>query len=658
MLDIDVTDVDETKTILGEDEPPRAKLAEDTLREVIGHLPNGGEARDGQMDMASWAMEAIDQDIHAVIQAPTGTGKTLAYLVPAILEAKDRQKRIVVATATKALQDQLANKDLPFLQQHLGEFTYTVLKGRSNYLCKQRLAEIKKEREGQLGLQNGYKMPDDTFKRIVDFDDSSFTGDRADMPVAVDDVAWSQVSVGSEECPGVKKCPKGNVCFADRAKQISETVDVVIANHHLYAFSIKTRVLPEHQIVILDEAHQIEDTFANALSETISSGRFSWLANKVDKVGGSQTIVKSLRGVGEELEDCLQPLKNERLTDGLPDDLREILGKASTILHNLYGHLMNMSSSLLQGNSNADIDRVTHSGQWLAGTIAAILSFDDGYVLWVNNRKSPQLCATPIYIGEKLAEQVWPLRSAVLTSATIPPNTVDSLGLPPMTIEGDVESPFDLKTNALFYCSSDIPDPREIDSEARRLDDILRLIQAAEGRTLALFTSYKTMHTMAEAVASKVPWPILVQGSDAPAALRNRFAADEQASLFATMSFWEGIDVPGPSCSLVIIDKLPFARPDDPIMQAKREASGKKAFRKVDLPWAATRLAQGSGRLIRTSTDKGVIAILDSRLMNANYGSVLKKHLPPIPWTEDLDEAVEFLRGLRAENIDTEQVAA
>ena len=659
---------------------PLATRTETALRKVVQQLPDGGEVREGQLDMACWIADGYENETHVVVQAPTGTGKTLAYLIPSILrQQSEGNHRTIIATATKALQDQLAGKDLPFLRQHLGEFSYAVLKGRSNYLCLQRLAELQRESEGTLKLDgqfvdvrnNGLDL-----NKLETWATTTESGDRAYLPDPISDEDWQKVSVTSDECPGAKKCPKGSTCLSERARHQAEKADVVIVNQHLYGLDILHDILPEHDAVVLDEAHQAEEIFAQALTVWLSPNRIYALVKRCEKLSVSVPLVDDLRNVASDLHSMLTPMLGERLPGGFSEEQTVILERAIGHVSDLRDELETLharatrhmtdphaESEQLQKNAGdraQETLRLSKSSERLYTDLWSLRNIqEDTHVLWVDGKKNPKnsqisalrLGATPIYIGETLSESLWPHKAAVLTSATIPLNTVERLGLPFATIEGEVDSPFDLKNNGLIYCPPDMPDHREAGAEIRRTNDLLSLINAAEGRTLALFTSYKAMNAAAEQISRQVPWPILVQGAMPPAMIRKRFTDDEQTCLFATLSFWEGLDVPGPSCSLVAIDKLPFARPDDPVMQARRDAAGKAAFRKVDLPLTATRLAQGSGRLIRTATDKGVVAIFDSRLVNARYGATLQKALPAMSWASDREEAERFLRSLRTEQL-------
>ena len=619
---------------------------------VVGSLPGGGERREGQREMASLVAEVIDSKGHAVVQAGTGTGKSLAYLVPALLSGK----RTVIATATKALQDQLASKDLPFVAKQLGvKVDCAVLKGRSNYLCRQRLDEAL----GKTPLaveelpwdEGGFGKPS---RRVLDavalFSERSISGDRSELRFDMSDMAWRSFSVTRSECPGAGRCPQGRNCFAEQARARAARAKVVIVNHHLYALSLVfPGIIDDHDLVVIDEAHQLEEAVSSALGRWIAPARFTVLARSGRTLRADREACTAIDETKDLLHDRLKPLAGRRLRDPgeLMDTLTVAAGRISHLVESLRARFGGDAS---QSETPPTAQRTLMSAQALLDDVNALRVPDDNDIVWVDGSTAvPALRTTPLRIDELLAESLWSQRAAVLTSATIPPAMRESLGLPDSAATADVGSPFDYKNNALLYCPRGLPGPGGIDRTGRRLDELEALITAARGRTLALYTSYSAMHAAAEAIRDRIPWPVLTQGTKPKAALMEEFASDEHSCLFATLSFWQGVDVPGRSCSLVVIDKLPFPRPDDPVLEARRELAGPNAFRAIDLPRTATLLTQGAGRLIRTAQDRGVVAVLDPRLATRNYRHTLTGALPPMRRSIKRHEAIDYLHAATAD---------
>jgi ATP-dependent DNA helicase DinG len=620
------------------------------LEKVVSELP-AGSARPGQEAMAEAVSKAIVGKRHLVVQAGTGTGKTLAYLVPAILSGR----RTVVATATKALQDQLAGKDLPFLQEHLDRpFTWAVLKGRSNYLCRQRLDEAM-DGEVQLSLGSSLDPADKPstadLQELAEWAETTPTGDRAELAKEPRAATWAAVSTGSDECPGATKCPRGEDCFAEDARHAAAVSDVIVVNTHLYGTNIAAggAVLPDHDLVIFDEAHQLEDTVSETCGAELTAGRFTALAHVVGGIIDDETLKEGLLGAGDRLGLALAPLVDSRLRRGLSDDLASVLAAARTRLDEAVSALRKIDSDA--ADVNARRERAMKAVTTLQADVDVTMNLTPEVVAWVEQPgREPRLCVAPLDVAPVLTEFVWEHRTAVLTSATIPPRLADIVGLDPEQVdEMDAGSPFDFAADALLYCAAHVPDPRQPGYEEALHEELQALITAAGGRTLALFTSYRAMQAAADALRKTLDTAVLVQGDLPKPALTQAFADDEATSLFATLSFWQGVDVPGRSLSLVTIDKLPFPRPDEPLLQARREQARAEAFATVDLPRAATLLAQGVGRLIRTSTDRGVVAVLDSRLANASYRWTIVNALPPMNRTRHRAEAEAFLRELTAD---------
>jgi ATP-dependent DNA helicase DinG len=626
-------------------------------------LPGGGERRDGQRIMAEAVARGIMAGEHVVVQAGTGTGKSLGYLIPAILSGK----KVVVATATKALQDQLCSKDLPFLEEHLGtRFSYALLKGRSNYFCSQRSAELlnqMKSGAGQLRLEGSVAAAPasivDEIVSIATWAGGSKTGDKAELTFEPSAAAWGSVSVSAAECPGAAKCPSGDVCFAERARARAADADVIVVNMHLYGQHIRSGgfVLPEHEVVVLDEAHELEDVVADSLGAEISGGRFSAYAGRLRAVVSDIDAKVDVAVMSPLLDAALSPFSGKAIEGGPSADaeIRRVLNMASGRVRAALEIVRSAVPSDAPADAKTRLARAVQSGGALADEIDSALAVgregETDQLAWVESAqgaRGPVLRISPIEVGPMLDAGVWQKVSAVLTSATIPPRLTERLQLPKeRTNELDVGSPFSFDTQGLLYCARHLPDPRHDRYETLMHKELRALIAAAGGRTLALFTSWKTMKAAVEACRD-LDVPIVAQGELPKPVLVQRFADDEATCLFATMGFWQGIDVPGRTCSLVVIDKLPFSRPDEPLLLARRERVGAKAFELIDLPRAATLLAQGVGRLIRTSADRGVVAVLDPRLSTARYAHDLVRALPPLRRTRHLAEVETFLREITA----------
>ncbi|MBA3655276.1 MAG: ATP-dependent DNA helicase [Actinobacteria bacterium] len=621
----------------------------EALERVVSAFPSGGERRTGQQAMAEAVARSIESGRHLIVQAGTGTGKGLAYLVPSLLSGR----RVVVSTATKALQDQLSTKDLPFLEKHLGhKVSFAVLKGRSNYFCRQRAKEVLGGGDDdQLGLEELDVAEDATVVgrqvvRLVEWARTTASGDRADLPFEPTPRAWSSVSVSAMECPGVLKCPSGDECFAEAARLKAEAADVVVVNTHLYGAHLASgrNVIPPHEVVIFDEAHELEDIASSSLGLELTAGRFRALAFAIRRLR-DEGAAAPIFDIGGRFDAAFDPARGERLLRGR-DDVERFLDLASQRVRDATAELRKVETD------DAAKARTLQAAGHLAGDIDFVRNATDGQVVWVEGAPgSPVVKIAPIDVGAALVEHLWDPEegdrvTAVLTSATIPVALGARLGLDSDDYDAlDVGSPFDFEENGLLYCAAHLPDPRAPGYEAAMHAELIALIEAARGRTLALFTSWRAMHAAATEVAAKVSYRVLTQSDLPKPALLREFNDDESACLFATMGFWQGVDIPGESLSQVVIDKLPFARPDEPLLQARRQRAGPAAFRLIDLPRAATLLAQGAGRLIRSHTDRGVVAVLDSRLAKANYRWDLVNALPPMRRTRDIADVVSFFSG-------------
>lgn len=626
--------------------PGSAALA--ALDAVTAALP-AAEERAGQREMAELVAESLARGRHLVVQAGTGTGKTLAYLVPAIVSGR----RTVVATATKALQDQLATKDLPFLAAELAELghdvDWAVLKGRSNYLCLQRLREMSQPATGQLELEDMSPLNRVEIRKLAEWAGSTRTGDQAELDWSPNDSTWRAVSVGSDECPGADRCPVGQECFAEQARRRAQASDVVVVNTYLYGLHVGSggAILPEHDVVVFDEAHVLEDTMSDTVGVQVAPGRFVSVGATVRRFLDDPQLVGSITDLAQLFRDALTPFFGQRLATPLPEPVVEALQEAQLRLTRVGEAIQRIETSVedAQQRKLRAQRMVTRSME----AIEAALAASDGTVPFVSgSRDAPRLEIAPLDVGPTLDAGVWQERTAILTSATIPGSLARRVGLPAeRTSEADVGSPFDYDQQALLYCAVHLPPPKSPGFRPAVADELVAMIQAAGGRTLALFTSWAAMDDAVAAVGDRVDVPILTQRDLPKPALVQAFTESEETCLFATTGMFQGVDVPGRTLSLVVIDKLPFPRPDDPLLSARREQLGPAAFGEIDVPRAATLLAQACGRLIRNSTDHGVVAVLDSRLGTARYRWDIVKALPPMKRTRHRDEVERFLREIR-----------
>jgi len=637
------------------------------LGRVVAQLPGGGEERPGQLQMAVEVATAIKDGRHLLVQAGTGTGKSLGYLLPVVLMGV----RCVVATATKALQEQLVASDLPFLRRTLGiDFTWALLKGRSNYLCQAALADAVGG-SAQGVLIEGPGLDRRQLDAVVEWEATTASGDRADLPFAVANPAWSSLSVSAAECPGAQRCDYGDVCFAEHARFRAAEADVVVVNTHLYAAHLASGgvVLPDHQVVVIDEAHALEDIAAATLGATITPSQVVQVARGVRSLftGDHQTIAP-LEAAGRGLAEVLARLAGQRV-DPAHGELATVLTGAAETAATAMAAARAVEP---RGEAAGRRDRLVLLAESLVSDIRLAAELSDNQVAWVEDGPVPALRVAPVDVGAELAARLYPEVTVVLTSATLVVGgsfdpVAGRLGLDrPAPGEGagreansevpewrgvDVGSPFDYPNQALLYCAAHLPDPRTAGYEDAMLDELEALVRAAGGRTLALFTSRRAMEAAEARLSERLPWEVLVQDSLPRPLLHRAFLDDETSVLLATMGFWQGFDAPGRTCSLVVVDRLPFSRPDDPLSTARREAATRarrNAFAAVDLPRAAVLLAQGAGRLIRSSEDRGVVAVLDRRLATASYRWDLVRSLPPMRRTKEPEVARRVLAEIAA----------
>lgn len=615
------------------------------LEEVTASLPGGGQRRSGQIEMAKSVSQAIANRFHLVARAGTGTGKSLAYLIPAVMSGQTT----VIATATKALQDQLADKDLPFLNELLG-VRWAVVKGRANYVCRQRLLELGNDR--QMALEGvAARDLDKQLDDIVEWAKTTETGDRAELQTEPSSAAWGALSVTSDACPGAARCPSGDGCFAEAARNGAADADLIVVNTHLYGLHLASdaAILPEHNVVVIDEAHQLEDVISATAGVELTAGRFADLGRRAAGIIADDELAAKIAEAGHDLDDAIEAAGDGRIDLEHDTDIGRAIDKGRDCADRLLAALRN-----IRGESDPDVtarkERALQAATTLITEIDHAWAITDGDVAFITGPPSRRsLRIAPIDVGETLQNTLWKLPTVILTSATIPEVLPEQIGLGADAFEFiDVGSPFDYENSALLYCAVDLPEPRSDEFEEASHAELERLIMAAGGRTLALFTSWRAMQSAVEALRPRLPWEILAQGELPKPALLEAFRGDAEACLFATMSFWQGVDIQGEALSLVVIDKLPFPRPDDPLLEARRDRAGRAAFRKVDLPRAAMMLAQGTGRLIRSESDRGVVAVLDRRLATSkSYRWELLNALPPYKRTRYRYEVEDFLRRLR-----------
>ncbi len=617
----------------------------DALHQVT-HTIRNSEDRQGQDEMALLVGRALRGDRHLIVQAGTGTGKTLGYLVPAVKSGR----RVVVSTVTKALQDQLSQNDLPLLANALNDsldhpLTWTVLKGRSNYLCKQRIAELADRTQSRLELDEASPKTKTDLRKLIDWSQITETGDEGELDWQPQRQAWSMVSVTSEECPGASRCPQGETCFAENARAQAQTSDIVVVNGWLYALDINAEgtIIGEHDVVIFDEAHELEDVVSESSGLALSPSRITGVASSIRAIIREDSIAGNFAKSASRLRDQLAPLINQRVILPLSGELREILNELRSRANEALESLRTIATS--DDSAKQRKLRAQSLCSRLIGDLDLALQDRAGFVAYVSGTSERcSLEMRPLDVGPALYESVWSQRTAILTSATIPTNLPTRIGLPAEKFEvHTVASPFDYERNALLYCAAHLPDPALGNRDEAVHAEIEQLIIAAGGRTLALFTSYARLNAAYVALSDRLDYEILKQDDLPKMELLRKFAESEATCLFATQSFFQGVDVPGSTLSLVIIDRLPFPVPTDPLMSARREVHGKAAFTAIDLPIVATKLAQASGRLIRTQTDLGVVAVLDPRLVTKGYGKTIIAMLPPMEFTNSNARAQEFL---------------
>ena len=640
----------------------------------------GGAPREGQIEMAEAVANALTDRHHLMVQAGTGTGKSLAYLIPGIVHGR----KVLVATATLALQRQLVDRDLPAvvpaLEKLLGrEVSYAIYKGVGNYVCLQKMNSEDVDPDAEL-VMDVSSLEKDAKRLIAWAKTPGVSGDRDDAP-EVDRRVWAANSVSGRECVGADVCAFGSQCFAADAKGKAQTADVVVTNHTLLAIEIMDLhpILPERDCIILDEAHEFMDRATQAVTDELTSGRVlraAAMARKFMPGKLADAFHKAANDFHESMVDYGESVRSELGSQGrleeipqsLESPIRKVRESAQAIVQSLTA-----DDEIIDTDAMAERARVKGAVNEVSTTAATLLKLGDGLVLWYEPTFST-LHLAPLSVSDVLRENMLKQTPVIATSATLTVgNSFNSLAksigfivgedlnaelsegeLDPGNVQMlDVGSPFDFANQGVLYMPKHLPEPGRDGPSIEVLTELGELIDAAGGRTLALFSSWRGVEA-ADAhlrkVLAELPIKIITQKrGDAVGPLVARFAKDETSVLLGTMSLWQGVDVPGNSCILVAIDRIPFPRPDEPVMSARAsqaDAAGGSGFMQVSLPRAALLLAQGTGRLIRSVDDRGVVAILDSRIVTKRYGSVLLNSMPPLWRTSDKAVVQDSLKRL------------
>jgi len=614
------------------------------------------EYRSGQLAMAEAAESALAEKKHLIVEAGTGTGKTLAYLVPAILSGK----RVVISTGTKNLQEQLFFKDIPFLERHLGPLRACYMKGRGNYACRQKIYDAEKE-----PILDGLEEVAD-FRIIREWEKTTETGDRSEIKTLPEaSTAWAKIDARSELCSG-QKCPQFERCFITAMHQRAQASDIIIVNHHLFFADLAVKggpmgeaggIIPDYGAVIFDEAHDIEDVAGQYFGTSVSTYQFEELTRDVAglahrKQFGSQELDRILITLGDRAAQFFGLFgategrtgfrSHEAFLIQHEEKYRDILAALEIVALQL---------ELLRAAPEEAIPLVNRAREISRRLTFWMESGNKAYVYWIERRgRGTFLQATPIDVSQLLDEKLFDaIDTAILTSATLAVAgefefTKQRLGLRnARTLV--VESHFDYSQQALLYVPQELPDPRSPAFTSAAAREIIEILTHSRGRAFVLFTSYQQMRLIYDKVSLEVPFETLMQGTGPRNALLEEFRATRNCVLFATSSFWQGVDVPGEQLSCVIIDKLPFAVPSDPVVEARIAAirnEGGDPFSGYQVPQAAIALKQGFGRLIRSRTDRGVLALLDNRITKTRYGQIFFDSLPDYAFTTKRDDVERF----------------
>ena len=620
----------------------------------------GGTERPGQVAMARAVARAVEAREHLLVQAGTGTGKSLAYLVPAVAHAFATGRPAVVATATLALQAQIVDGDMPRVAEALEPLlgrrpTYALVKGRRNYVCAHKLdGGFPDDDEGLFGIGQvdaaASRLGAEVL-RLREWSRQTESGDRDELVPGVSERAWRQVSVSAHECLG-SRCPLVAECFVERARDAATDVDVVVTNHSFMAIdSFEGRqMLPEHDLLVIDEAHELVDRVTATITDELTGAMVLTAAKRAGRLSDSSA---TLEEAGQLLTTTLEPLAEGRL-QGLPESVALALARVRETARSVQSDLKAASGEAkpVPGEEPDGARQVARAAaDEVHENAERILEGRELDVVWLSQdaRRGPVLRVAPMSVASLVREKVFAGRTVVLTSATLElggtfdavAGTIGLRGDGAPAWQGlDVGSPFDYPRQAIAYVAAHLPPPGRDGPSDASLDEIEELVRAAGGRTLGLFSSTRASQTAAERLRARLgeTYPVLCQGEDQIGTLVRQFARDPRTCLFGTLTLWQGVDVPGSSCQLVIIDRIPFPRPDDPLASARAQAiarMGGNGFLAVSATHAALRLAQGAGRLVRRGDDRGVVAFLDSRMMTARYAGFLQRSLPPFWPTTD-----------------------
>lgn len=651
---------------------PEIPAVPDLLARAVTAL--GGTERPGQIQMAEAVAHAFATGEHLAVQAGTGTGKSLAYLVPAIARALADQTPVVVSTATIALQRQLVDRDLPRLADALADTLprkpkFALLKGRRNYLCLNKIHRGIEAEEPELSQEELFTASSPLgrdVQRLTAWASETQTGDRDDVRPGVPDRAWAQVSVSARECLGMARCPYGQDCFAEKARAEAGQADVVVTNHALLAIDAisEANVLPEHDLLVVDEAHELVDRVTSVATAELTPAPLGLAVRRIARLVNPE-LTQRLEAAVATFSSAIHDAEPGRI-DYLDDEMRTYL----TALRDAAGGAMSAidpapkdpKAAAARAEAVAGLTDITDTATRILDSFAAPIP-DRTDVVWLDHEEQrsgsakPILRVAPLSVAGLLRAHLFGSATTVLTSATLTiGGSFDAMagawGLAETGWQGiDVGSPFDHAKSGILYIAAHLPPPgRDGAGADAQLDEIADLIEAAGGRTLGLFSSTRAAKAAAEAMRARLQTPVLCQGDDSTAALIEKFADDPHTSLFGTLSLWQGVDVPGPSLSLVIIDRIPFPRPDDPLLTARQRAvaaRGGNGFMAVAASHAALLLAQGAGRLLRRVDDRGVVAVLDSRMATARYGGYLRASLPPFWTTTDPEQVRQALSRLQ-----------
>ena len=633
----------------------------------------GGQPRSGQIEMAEAVANALSNRHHLLVQAGTGTGKSLAYLVPALVSGK----KVLVATATLALQRQLVERDLPRIKAALDkelkrDITFAIYKGVGNYVCLQKMNNSEGDPENQAVLEIS-SLESDAKRLRAWAESANASGDRDDAP-DVDRRVWFANSVSGRECMGADECAYGHKCFAALAKAKAQTADVVVTNHTLLAIEIVDShpILPERDAVILDEAHEFMDRTTQAVTEELTAPRViraAAMARKHMPGKASDALTKAADKFADAVDDYSEIVKSDISKSGRLDELPKELESSMRAIKEAVAailQLINADAEVIDINTMAERARVKGALNEISQTVTKLLKPGHTHVLWFEPTYST-LYLAPLSVSDVLRRNLLMQTPVIATSATLTVGkSFDAIAknfgfvigekdedqesadgadgaVDPANLQIlDVGSPFDFANQGMLYLPKHLPEPGRDGPSIEALTELGELIEAAGGRTLALFSSWRGVEMADEhlrKVLADLKLPIITQRrGDAVGPLVDKFASIANSILLGTISLWQGIDVPGPSCTLVAIDRIPFPRPDEPVMSARAaeaDAAGGSGFMQISLPRAALLLAQGTGRLIRSMEDRGVVAILDSRIVNKRYGSILLNSMPPFWRTHD-----------------------